>query len=409
MKRAREKVITPVEGIALPADEVLALAKDAGFTLAGLARPAPIQREALTKWLAEGHHAGLTWMADTVEERLDITRLFPAARTVLALAVNYWQSDEPSPLARYARGRDYHGLLRDGLRRLRRNLKRRWPFVGDYGSVDMNPLMEKVWAVRAGLGTIGKNGCLITKDYGSWVLLAVMVLNVDVLPRAGESGYPEFQPLEKGAPLAEICGRCRLCIDACPTGALLGDQQVDARRCISYHTIESTDPLPARLDGYVFGCDRCQEVCPHNQRTFASDPRFRPRPAAALSLEEWTTLSEEDWARVSPGTPLVRAGRARLRESARVALAEQRGLPDEFAFALDVPDALRRKLDVERVPLDADEGTPLRDRSDTGSAAPAERVEHRSSGSGAGVDDALKERERLLGGVPTEGFLRGLW
>ena len=164
------------ELVTLPASQLAALARRAGFELVGFARAEPIPGEVLLDWLADGHHADLDWMAQRVEERLDVTKLLPGARTVMALACNYWHSDDPSPVARYARGRDYHATMRDRMRALRRELRVKFPGVNDYGSVDASPLMEKVWAVRAGLGTVTKNGCFSTQEFGSYVVLSAMVL-----------------------------------------------------------------------------------------------------------------------------------------------------------------------------------------------------------------------------------------
>lgn len=298
------------ESRVIPGHKLEAFARAAGFDLVGFAPAEPIDPRVMLDWLEAGHHADLDWMKAALAERLDVSRLFPGARTVVALACNYFRTNEPSLIARYARGRDYHATLRDRLRALRRAVKTEWPEVRDYGSVDANPVMEKVWAVRAGLGSVGKNGCLITPQYGSWVVLAVMVLNAEVA-------------FERG-PAFEVCGRCRLCIDACPTQAIVADKVVDARRCLSYQTIENETEVPVALRGAlattVFGCDVCQDVCPHNARSKQAGDRWAPRPAASLTALALAGLTREEWAQLAPGTPLMRAGYDGVRRNAAYAL-----------------------------------------------------------------------------------------
>ena len=294
----------------LPAAEVTRLARAAGFDLVGLARAEPLPRAFLCEWLEAGHHADLDWMAERLEERLDVSRLLPGARTVVALACNYFFPGD-SPLARYARGRDYHATLRDRVRALRRTLRAAFPGVRDFASVDVGPVLEKVWAVKAGLGALGKNACLLTPAYGSWVVLAVMVLDREV------DQVFEAEP-------AQPCGRCRLCLDACPTGAIVAEGVVDAGRCLSYQTIENEGPvlpaLRAALADTVFGCDVCQDVCPHNRREVRAGQRFAPRPVASLPARALAGLSRSEWEALAPGTALVRAGYDGLRRNACYAL-----------------------------------------------------------------------------------------
>lgn len=306
----------------LPAPEVAALARSVGFELVGFAKAEPIEPRVLLDWLAAGHHADLDWMSKNVAERLDVTRLFPGAKTVMALGCNYWRSDAPSPIARYARGRDYHANLRDKLRNLRRLLREKWPELRDYGSVDANPVMEKIWAVRAGLGTIGKNACLITPEFGSWVVLAAMVLNTEV-----DGASSELKD-------SDVCGRCRICIDSCPTSAIVEDRVIDARRCLSYQTIENEGPIPEALrpqmHDIVFGCDVCQDVCPHNTSPVLAATRFEARPVGSLTAQALAGLSKDEWAALAPGTPLARAGYDGVRRNAAYALGATKA-PDSKA------------------------------------------------------------------------------
>jgi len=304
----------------LSSAEVERLAKEAGFDLCGFARPEPIPPEHLGRWIEAGLHADMDWMANRAADRLDPKRFFPKARTVLSLACNYYWWDasvEGSPISRYARGRDYHATLKDRIRGMRRLLKERWPEVETYASVDTGPFMERVWAARAGLGYVGRNGCLITPQFGSWVFLAVLVLDVDVDRYAIE-------------PAPDQCGSCTLCIDSCPTGAFVADRVVDARRCLSYQTIENEglvpEPFRPAFDNLIFGCDICQQVCPLNAAPVIGGERFAPRAVAQLGVREIAALDEVRFRELTQGTPLARAGFVGLRRNAVYALGVMRDL-----------------------------------------------------------------------------------
>jgi len=299
----------------LPKSELAALAKDAGFDLVGFARAESIPPEVLLDWLDAGYHADLDWMRERLEERLDVTRLLPRARTVIALACNYWHGDEKGPIARYARGRDYHATMRDRLRGLRRGVRARFPTVKDYAEVDAGAVMEKVWATRAGLGVVGKNSCFITPRYGSWVVLAVMVLDAEV------DAYD--------APATDdVCGECRLCLDACPTDAFPAPRTVDARACLSYQTIENEGAMPPALreamGHLVFGCDLCQDVCPHNATPVKAQARFVPREVATVPVRRLAAMTRDEYQQWVPGTALARAGYDGLRRNAAYALGAVR-------------------------------------------------------------------------------------
>ena len=305
----------------LPAARVRALALTAGFDLVGFARAEPLPPRTLLDWLEAGMAADMDWMAERAADRLDPTRLLPGARTVVALACNYFVESEVaerSPLASYARGRDYHATLLDRLRTLRRTLRGEFPGLDDFGSVDHAPLMEKVWAARAGLGYVARNGCLVTPGFGSWVVLAAMVLDRAVEDEAYGPG-----------PSEDLCGRCRICVDSCPTGALDGEGRVDARRCLSYQTIENAAPVPEALrgafEGTVFGCDVCQTVCPLNADPVQTgSPRFQPRAVASLDARALAGLTPDAYRALIPGTALARAGFDVLRRNAAYALGAAR-------------------------------------------------------------------------------------
>jgi epoxyqueuosine reductase len=277
-------------------------ARAAGFHKVGIARAGPLDPAPLDRALSSGAVADMAWLGATRAERLDPTRLFPGARSVVALAVSYLDEpgDEPevARVARYARGRDYHAILKRRLKDLLRRLRERDPELRAYASADLAPVMEKAWAARAGLGWVGKNGCLITTDLGSWVLLAALLLDRDLEP---DASHPER------------CGTCEACLGACPTGAIGERGLVDARRCLSFHTVERRGPIPeevaARLGPWVFGCDDCQIVCPWNRGAGARcDPELRARPGqSGLDLDALLALTMEEYRRRFWGTALARA------------------------------------------------------------------------------------------------------
>jgi len=304
--------------LVLPGARLREWAKEAGFDLCGFARAEPIPPESLTGWLSSGMAADMGWIGARAAERLDVRLLLPGARTVVALACNYYLPDESapdSPIARYARGRDYHATLKDRLRRLRRALGQSHPEVRTYGSVDTGPVMEKIWAARAGLGYVGRNGCLITEEFGSYVLLAILILDADVDAWAG------------GAAI-DRCGTCNLCVSACPTRAIVADGTIDARRCLSYQTIENRGASPEHLRtataGIAFGCDICQDVCPLNLAPVSAERGFEPRPIAHLSVRELAALSLDRYRELTSGTAVARAKYDGLRRNAIYALGAAR-------------------------------------------------------------------------------------
>jgi len=283
-------------------------AQEAGFELCGFAAAEPLEGGFLQSWLEEGLGEGMPWMEKTAHLRLDVRKVLPGAQTVLMLGCGYFHPHPPSPVARFARSYDYHTTFRGWLGRLMARLQEAYPGMAMRAFVDSGPLPEKVWAAKAGLGFIGKNSCLIHPRQGSWLLLASLLLTL---------------PADSlGEAVEEACGSCRACIEACPTGALLEGKRVDARRCLSFHTIENKGEWPEAVRtqaGGVFGCDICQEACPHNRKAKAGHEVFMPRAFALWPLERFRELNEEDYAQLQ-GTPLVRAKRWGLCRNASYAL-----------------------------------------------------------------------------------------
>lgn len=287
-----------------------------GFDLVGVA-PATPPPEAvyLDGWLAAGRHGDMGYLAATADVRRDPRRFLPGARAVVCVAVSYHDPVLPHELAptagrplvaRYARRRDYHDVLRPRLRRLEKFLRTLEPTCTTRVAVDTAPVLEKALAARAGLGWLGKHTLLLHRGLGSELLLGVLVTTA---------------PLPADEPARDACGACRACLDACPTGALVAPFQLDARRCIAYLTLEYRGALAA-LPGrdaapYLAGCDRCQLACPFNQRArWRRDPTLAPRPElSSLSAAELARLDEEGWRRLRRGTPLRRQSFALFRRN----------------------------------------------------------------------------------------------
>ena len=275
---------------------VLALAGELGFARAGVAPAAASDRaERFREFLARGYHADMRYLSRRPDDRCDVRSALAGAASVICLAASYApDARDPAPghVARYARGRDYHRVLRGRCRRIVAELSRAEPALAARICVDTAPVLERDLAAAAGLGWIGRNGCLIDRRLGSYLVLAEIVTNL-ALPPDG--------------PARNRCGRCRACVDACPTGAIGEDGLVDSRRCISYLTLEHRRAIPAEfaeaIGQRVLGCDVCQEACPFNRRAPAGDAELcgptelaRTPPAAML---DWT---EQDWDRATRAT-----------------------------------------------------------------------------------------------------------
>ena len=300
---------------------IKAAAREAGFDLSGVARAEPLDPGPLDRVLEVGAEADMTWLRTQREMRLDPTALLPGAKSVVALALRYASAEPDAPaepgqgrVARYARGRDYHRVVERRLRALTAQIQARDADAKFFASVDIAPVMEKAWAQRAGLGWVGKNGLLITPEFGSFVFLATVLID---------------RELEPDAPHPNRCGACEACMPACPTGAITAPGFVDARRCIAFQTIERRGPVPAlvaeRLGEWVFGCDDCQTVCPWNR----SLPPLVPAEGLApvrdqLELGALLALTVPDYQARYYGTALARARYDGLVRNAILAVGYQR-------------------------------------------------------------------------------------
>jgi epoxyqueuosine reductase len=300
------------------------LALSEGFEQVGIVPATPLtsERDHLLEWLERGYHGKQAWLARDPELRTDPRRFFPAARSVVVVAMNYYtpaeHSDDPArgKVSRYAWGDDYHDVVAGKLRALLARIKDEFPDAEGKVCVDIQPLMDKAWGVRAGLGWLGKHTNLITTDYGSWVFLGELLLNLEL-------AYDDKL-------VEDHCGTCTLCIDACPTAAITEPYVVDSTKCISYATIELRDPeLPPavaqNLSGWVYGCDICQDVCPWNRFEQTTDePRFQPRAGNVnIDLDETLALTPNTYAERFRGSAMKRAKLSGLQRNARTLLASR--------------------------------------------------------------------------------------
>jgi epoxyqueuosine reductase len=309
-------------------------ARELGFALVGVARAAPASRAAeLRRWLADGKHGEMQWIAERVEQAVDVRTMLKGARSVVCVADRYHDGRPDrvargerggaprGRIARYARGKDYHDLIRDRLRRLGRTIRELSPGCETRLTGDMHPILEREQAARALLGAIGKHTLMIHPARGSWFLLGEIVTDADI---AASDESPRAYAIPEG----DLCGSCTRCIDACPTDAIT-PYSVDATRCIAYLTIEHRGEIPAEFFGktadWWFGCDICQEVCPHSQPTRASrragaNPAYGPR-LDSVDLLEVLGWTEEDRARLVVSSALKRATLPMMKRNALLALS----------------------------------------------------------------------------------------
>lgn len=306
--------------------EIRQKALQIGFSKVGFARAELLsdQEARLREWLARGYQGEMKWMERDPAQRADPRKLFPDARSVVVVAVNYYTAHEHAvsrsgfnhdaastgKVSRYAWGDDYHEVVGDRLRELLDWIKEHWADAEGKICVDIQPAMDKAWAERAGLGWIGKHTNLITREYGSWVFLGELLLNLEL-------DYDEVA-------VADQCGSCTLCLAACPTQAITEPYVVDSNLCISHATIESrAAEIPAKvaehLEGWLYGCDICQDVCPWNQMTPATtESRFEPREGNVnASLSEVLELTQDAYAARFRRSAMKRAKFSGLKRNAR--------------------------------------------------------------------------------------------
>ena len=327
--------------------EIKARAHALGFQRVGIIPVGPSRtQEFYREWLNRGYAGEMAYLHRHAPLKADPTRWQPSARSMICLAANY---NPPAPItgadssrgrsplrgrvSRYAWGRDYHEVLSDKVDELAKFIEQRAGCpVNRRHAVDSAPVMEREWAARAGLGWVGKNAMLIDRRLGSWLFLAELLVDLALKPldAADDDGQPRAAPPAETdqSPLVlwESCGSCTACIDACPTGAIIAEKTVDARRCISYLTIELKGPIPqqwrAGIGDWVFGCDVCQDVCPWNRQAPATaESAFEgDRETAAPDLIELLALDESEFQARYRHSPIRRAKRKGLARNAAIAL-----------------------------------------------------------------------------------------
>jgi epoxyqueuosine reductase len=296
---------------------IKALAKEEGFMYCGIAKAMRLEDDErrLENWLNKDMHGKMSYMENHFEMRVDPTKLVPGAKSVITFLMNYFPKEEQMPevprIARYAWGEDYHEVIREKLKNIRLKIEAKTGEINGRGFVDSAPVLERAWALRSGLGWIGKNGNLITKSAGSYFFIATLITDL---------------ALEYDDPyVKDYCGSCTRCIDACPTKAILPNKVIDGSKCISYFTIELKDALVPeemqdKFGDWMFGCDVCQEVCPWNRFTIPNDEeRFKPLvEILEYSKKDWEALTEESFKKIFKHSPLKRSKYAGIQRNLRI-------------------------------------------------------------------------------------------
>jgi epoxyqueuosine reductase len=304
-------------------DRIKSLAIEAGFSLSGIARldPEPRANDVFASWIDAGMHGDMAYLARHRPLREDVEQLLPGARSAVCVALNYYQplektqrtmdgSDGRGRFSIYVHGEDYHAVMQRMLGELERRVRAEFPDAATRAVCDIHPVSDRTLAMRAGVAWLGKNTNVISPQYGSWIFLGELLTSLDL--RADE-------------PLETLCAGCTKCIDACPTGALDTPFVLDARRCISYLTIEKRGEIDAALaplmGADVYGCDTCQSVCPFN-RVASESIVFRREDRSALidmSLDELIAMSDDEFRAKTQGSAIRRAKADGLRRNARLA------------------------------------------------------------------------------------------
>ncbi|MBY8962818.1 tRNA epoxyqueuosine(34) reductase QueG [Flavobacterium sp. D11R37] len=278
-------------------------AKRLGFLSCGIAKAGFLEEEAprLEKWLKEGRHGQMQYMENHFDKRLDPTLLVDGAKSVISLLLNYYPEethvDNTYKISKYAYGQDYHFVIKSKLKELLHSIQEHIGEVGGRAFVDSAPVLDKAWAAKSGLGWVGKNSNLLSKQVGSFFFIAELIVDIE---------------LEYDTPVTDHCGSCTACLDACPTQAIIEPYVVDGSKCISYFTIELKDNLPASMkgsfDNWAFGCDVCQDVCPWNRFSKPHhEPLFNPHPdLLSMTKKDWEEITEDTFRKVFKNSAVKR-------------------------------------------------------------------------------------------------------
>ncbi len=278
-------------------------AKRLGFMSCGISKAGFLEQEAprLENWLNNNLQGQMSYMENHFDKRLNPTLLVDDSKSVISLLLNYFpdhsQISDTYKISKYAYGQDYHFVIKEKLKELLSSIHENIGAVSGRAFVDSAPILDKAWAAKSGLGWIGKNSNLITKQVGSFYFIAELIVDLD---------------LDYDNPTTDHCGSCTACLDACPTQAIVAPYVVDGSKCISYFTIELKENLPSEMKGkfddWAFGCDICQDVCPWNKFSKShNEPLFNPNPEIlSLSKKDWEEITEEVFKQVFKNSPVKR-------------------------------------------------------------------------------------------------------
>ncbi|MBP9214689.1 MAG: tRNA epoxyqueuosine(34) reductase QueG [Chitinophagaceae bacterium] len=280
-------------------------AQELGFNYCGIAKAEFLNDDArrLEHWLNKGFNGTMQYMENYFDLRVNPQKIVPGAKSVITLLQNYYpeqqQQNNNYKVAKYAYGKDYHEIIRAKLKQLLANMNATIGSIDGRGFVDSAPVLERAWAIKSGLGWIGKNGNLITKQSGSFFFIATIIVDIELLY---DDAYAK-----------DFCGSCTKCIDHCPTNAILPNKVIDGSKCISYYTIELKDALinenmKGKFDNWMFGCDTCQDVCPWNRFSSPTNEiNFTPIPEILnFTNQQWEELTEESFKQIFKESPLKR-------------------------------------------------------------------------------------------------------
>jgi epoxyqueuosine reductase len=284
-----------------------------GFDACGISRVHRLDDDAerLNLWLLRGMHGDMHYMKNHFDKRVDPSRLFPGSKSIISVILNYFpsetQHDKSAPvLSKYAYGKDYHKVIKRKLNKLLQFINKEISIVNGRGFVDSAPVLDRAWAAQAGLGWIGKNSLLISPKLGSFVFIGTLIIDLE---------------LSYNKPIADHCGGCNKCIQACPTNAIQEPKSIDSNRCISYLTIENKKEIPTsfqlKFHKRVFGCDICQDVCPWNRKVKPHQtPEFNPSSEIlSMTREMWRNLDERQYSKIFASSSVKRAKYLGLRRN----------------------------------------------------------------------------------------------
>ncbi|MGD8778373.1 MAG: tRNA epoxyqueuosine(34) reductase QueG [Ignavibacteria bacterium] len=295
--------------------KVIELSGELGFDLIGFSKAETLDKETdkLEEWLKNGYQAGMAYMERNLDKRRDVTKIFPDAKSVISLGLNYYTGEKhenkkgAGKVSRYAWGKDYHFIIWERLDKLIERLKDIDPNFEAKTYVDTGPVMDQVWAVKSGMGWLGKHSNVINKNYGSWFFIATVITNYE---------------FEYNEPIGDFCGNCTACIDACPTEAIVAEGVVDANRCISYLTIENKGEIPeefsGKFDNWIFGCDICQDVCPWNKKISkpTGEEEFYREGNKELFFDEIEKMTNSEFKKRFAESPILRTKLKGLKRNA---------------------------------------------------------------------------------------------